>query len=340
MHPTIVVTHWVHPEVTELLSQSGNVIANLTRETLPRDEIIRRSRNAEALLAFMPDVVDAEFLNGCPKLKIVAAALKGFDNFDVQAMTQRRIWFTMVPDLLTVPTAEHAITLLLNLARRVLPGDRFVRSGKFTGWRPELYGTGLSGSTVGIVGMGAIGQAIVRRLGNFDVEILYYDRQRMSADRERDASLRYQNLSDLLSLCDFVILSVPLSKETLHLIDGAAIQQMKRGSYLINICRGSVVDEAAIAAALDSGQLAGYAADVFELEDSCRGDRPQSIPRSLIDNEAQTLFTPHLGSAVDEVRRQIELRAARNILQALRGEIPSDAVNAPLLAGLVTENTP
>jgi phosphonate dehydrogenase len=335
MQPTIVVTHWVHPEVTELLSQSGAVIGNPTRETLPRGEIIRLTRDADALLAFMPDVVDQAFLDACPKLKIVAAALKGFDNFDVQAMAQRGIWFTMAPDLLTVPTAELAITLLLNLARRILPGDRFVRSGQFTGWRPELYGTGLSGSTVGIVGMGAIGQAIVQRLANFEVKFLYYDRQRLSADRERDAALRYQNLSDLLSLSDFVILSVPLVTETLHLIDGAAIQQMKRGSYLINICRGSVVNEAVIAAALDSGQLAGYAADVFELEDSCRSDRPQSIPTSLIDNEAQTLFTPHLGSAVDEVRRQIELRAAHNILQALRGETPIDAVNAPPLASTI-----
>ena len=327
MQPTIVVSHWVHPEVLELLGQSGAVIANPTRATLPRGEIIGRCRNADALLAFMPDVVDREFLDACPKLKIVAAALKGFDNFDLPAMTQRGIWFTMVADLLTIPTAELAIALLLNLARRVLPGDRFVRSGQFTSWRPELYGGGLSGSTVGIVGMGVIGQAIARRLAGFDVELLYFDRQPLSAESECDGALGYRELGDLLNLSDFVILAVPLLKETLHLIDGAAIRQMKRGSYLINICRGSVVDETAIAPALDAGQLSGYAADVFELEDAGRPDRPQAIPQRLIDNNAQTLFTPHLGSAVDAVRRQIELRAARNIVQALRGETPSDAVN-------------
>ena len=327
MQPTIVVSHWVHPEVLELLGQSGAVIANPTRATLPRGEIIGRCRNADALLAFMPDVVDREFLDACPKLKIVAAALKGFDNFDLPAMTQRGIWFTMVADLLTIPTAELAIALLLNLARRVLPGDRFVRSGQFTSWRPELYGGGLSGSTVGIVGMGVIGQAIARRLAGFDVELLYFDRQPLSAESECDGALGYRGLGDLLNLSDFVILAVPLLKETLHLIDGAAIRQMKRGSYLINICRGSVVDETAIAPALDAGQLSGYAADVFELEDAGRPDRPQAIPQRLIDNNAQTLFTPHLGSAVDAVRRQIELRAARNIVQALRGETPSDAVN-------------
>lgn len=327
MPPTIVVTHWIHPEVASLLGANAKVIANPTRRTLPRADVIELCRNADALLAFMPDVVNREFLDACAKLKIVAAALKGFDNFDVEAMTQRHIWFTMVPDLLTVPTAELAITLLLNLARRVVPGDRFVRSGHFAGWRPELYGTGLSGSTVGIVGMGAIGQAIAKRLAGFDVELRYFDRRRLSAELEQEHRLGYQDLNVLLGGSDFLILAVPLLKETLHLIDGAALRQMKPGSYLINICRGSVVDETAIAPALESGHLAGYAADVFEMEDSCRPDRPPAIPRLLIENHQQTLFTPHLGSAVAAVRRQIELRAADNILQALRGERPSDAVN-------------
>lgn len=327
MPPAIVVTHSVHAEVTELLSQVGVVVGNPTPQTLPRAEIMRRCRDAEALLAFMPDVVDREFIEACRKLKIVAAALKGFDNFDVPAMTERGIWFTMERDLLTIPTAELAITLLLNLARRVVPGDRFLRSGQFSGWRPQLYGAGLSGSTVGIIGMGAIGQAIARRLAGFDAELLYFDRQRLAAQRERDGALRFSSLNELLTASDFIILAVPLSKDTWHLIDGAALRQTKPGAYLINICRGSVVDETAVAAALDSGALAGYAADVFEMEDSCRPDHPQTIPQSLIANQAQTLFTPHLGSAVAKVRRQIELRAAQNILQALRGERPSDTFN-------------
>lgn len=265
----------------------------------------------------MPDVIDKEFLDACPKLKVVAATLKGFDNFDVQAMNLRGVWFTIVPDLLTVPTAELAIGLLLGLARNILSGDRFVRSGEFTGWRPELYGTGLSGSTVGIFGMGAIGQAIARRLQGFETNLLYFDRRRLTEGRERSCGVAYLELEELLQVSDFVVLAVNLTPSTLHLFGVVTLQWLKRGSCLVNVCRGSVVDETAVANALESGQLAGYAADVFEVEDFARHDCPTVIPSELLQNTAHTLFTPHLGSAVADVRREIELR----------GEKPNDAVN-------------
>src|SRR3990170_4191382 len=175
----VVVTHLVDSEVLQLLGERCQVSANSTRGSWPRHEVLRMTQSADALLAFMPDIVNAEFLGACPRLKVVAAALKGYDNFDVSAMTERGIWFTVVPDLLTEPTAELAVALLLGLTRRILEGDDFVRSGEFRGWRPELYGAGLHERAVGIIGMGAVGRAVARRLAGFDMEVHYYDHRRL-----------------------------------------------------------------------------------------------------------------------------------------------------------------
>ncbi len=325
----VVITHWVHPEVIAFLSQSCEVIQNTTRKTLLREEILERAGDAHAIMVFMPDFVDEDFLHNCPKLKIIASALKGYDNFDVDACTRRGVWFTIVPDLLTTPTAELAIGLLIGLTRRMLEGDCFVRSGNFNGWRPELYGTGLAGHTLGIIGMGAVGRAIARRLSGYEMNVIYCDPIPLAQEKEELFGLTRVPLKDLLACSDFVVPLVPLKPETMHLINAATISQMKPGSFLINACRGSVVNEQAVADALASGHLAGYAADVFEMEDWARETRPHRIPQALLDNGKQTFFTPHLGSAVDDVRREIAMEAARNILQALNGKTPQGAINQP-----------
>jgi len=324
--PLVVITHWVHHEVIRLLSEECQVIPNDTRDTLSREEIVQRCQEAQGLMVFMPDTIDAAFLQACPSLKIVAAALKGYDNFDVEACIRQGVWFTIVPDLLSVPTAELALGLLLGLTRHILPGDRVIRSGEFSGWRPQLYGAGLTGKTLGIVGMGGVGQILAQRLMGFDLKVVYSDPRSLPRDEEKALRLTRYSLPALLTSSDFVVLAVPLNPDTLHLINVHTLESMKPGSFLINPCRGSVVDEQAVAAALSSGQLRGYAADVFEMEDWARADRPRAIPRALLENTNQTLFTPHLGSAVDEVRRDIALEAADNLLRALRGERPRWAV--------------
>ena len=223
--------------------------------------------------------------------------------------------------MLTTPTAELAVALLLGVARRLREGDRLVRSGRFAGWRPVLYGSGLAGRTAGIVGMGAVGRALARRLAAFDMHVLYCD-PRPSAD----AVGEFAPLPELLRRGDYVLLTAPLTADTLHLINRATLAECKPGSYLVNVGRGSVVDEGAVAEALAAGRLAGYAADVFALEDWARADRPRTIPDALLEESAATLFTPHLGSAVGDVRRDIALEAARNIVRALAGERPSGAI--------------
>jgi phosphonate dehydrogenase len=309
-----------------LLAPSCELITNQTSETLPREEILRRAATADAVLAFMPDCIDAVFLAACPRLKIVAAALKGYDNFDVQACTARGIWLTVVPDLLTTPTAELAVGLMVGLTRNIRRADAFVRSGQFGGWRPEFYGLGIADSTIGIVGLGAIGRAIAERIRDWGGAIFYTDRRRISEEDERRLRISWCELDELLSRSDIVILALPLTPESHHLIDAGRLQRLKPGSFLVNPCRGSVVDEDAVLTALQSGHLSGYAADVFEMEDWARADRPRRISKALLSHP-NTLFTPHLGSAVRKVRLAIELRAAQSIRQVLLGGRPSDAVN-------------
>jgi phosphonate dehydrogenase len=325
--PKVVVTHRVFDPVTQLLAKKCEVIANEGEESWPRPQLLNAARDADALLVFMPDKIDAAFLAECPRLKVIAAALKGYDNIDVAACTRRSVWVAIVSDLLSQPTAELALALTLGLIRNVAPGDRLVRSGRFHGWRPVLYGSSLVGKTIGIVGMGRLGQAFARMLAGFRARIIYHDPVHMSPVQEAFLGMARATLDDVLSQSDIIVLLVPLTAQTLYLINRQTLGKMKEGVYLVNVGRGSVVDEGAVAEALDHGHLAGYAADVFEMEDWARADHPAGIHPGLLAHAERTLFTPHLGSAVAETRREIELAAAHNILQALRGERPEGAIN-------------
>jgi len=327
--PKVVATYRIHEPIEQLLSRECDVIANDGAQSWPPARLVELARTADALLVFMPDRVDDSFLEQCPRLKIVAAALKGYDNIDVDACAQRGVWVTIVPDLLSSPTAELALTLALGLTRNLLPGDLLVRSGEFQGWRPALYGDGLVGKTVGILGMGKLGQAFARLLAGFNSRIIYHDPVRMSPVQEAFLGISRAGFDDVLAESDVLAVMVPLSASTLHLVNAGTLAKMKKGAYLVNVGRGSVVDEAAVANALAQGHLRGYAADVFEMEDWARPDRPRAIHPDLIAHAERTLFTPHLGSAVAQVRLEIELCAANSILQALRGERPRDAINEP-----------
>lgn len=325
--PKVVITHRVHAPVEQLLAEHSEVVANDGEESWPPAKLLEQARDADGLLVFMPDKIDDAFLKQCPKLRVIAAALKGYDNIDVNACTRRCIWVSIVPDLLSQPTAELALALILGLTRNVVLGDRLVRSGKFQGWRPVLYGGGLVGKTVGVVGMGKLGQAFVRLLAGFNVKIIYHDPVHMSPVQEAFLGIARATLDQVLAESDVLVVMIPLTSSTLHLINAETLAKSKKGAYLVNVGRGSVVDEGAVAQALDQGRLAGYAADVFEMEDWARPNHPPSIHPGLLARTDRTLFTPHLGTAVDRVRLEIELSAARSILQGLRGERPADAIN-------------
>ena len=318
--PHILATARIFQETRAALERLGTVEANDGVEPWPEAERRARAARADALLAFMTDRVDAAFLTAAPGLRIVACALKGADNFDLAACRARGVAVSLMPDLLTAPTAELAIGLAIGLGRHLLAGDAAVRGGGFAGWRPVLYGQGLDGATVAVLGLGALGAAICGRLAPFGCRLLGVDPAR--AAPEGVAALP---LDAALAEADLVIAALPLTPQALHLLDAARIARMRPGALLVNIGRGSTVREAAVAEALEVGHLGGYAADVFELEDWALAARPRAVDARLLAHP-RTLFTPHLGSAVEGVRRAIEQRAAANIADVLEGREARDRV--------------
>jgi phosphonate dehydrogenase len=321
--PLTIATHPLHPDAVALLSTRGELDVC---ERPPSPELSpARAARASALLVFMPDRIDVPLLDACPWLRIVAGAFKGADNIDVEACTARGVWVTVVPDLLSAPTAELAVGLIIAVARRIREGDAAVRAGKFVGWRPSLYGIGLEGTAVGIVGMGSLGRAIAHRLAGFGCRLAYADPSVPEIE-----GLLPSSLEELLRESRVVVVAVPLTPTTYELINAERLALMPPRAVLVNVGRGSAVDEQAVAAALESERLAGYGADVFAIEDRSREGAPAVIAPALLDHP-RSVFTPHLGSAVAEVRRNIELRAAESILQALDGEQPEDAINFPAI---------
>jgi phosphonate dehydrogenase len=325
----IVVTNQIFPETHDLLAANAEVIANTAVEPWPYEIVRDKCREADAVMVFMPDRIDASFIADCLKLKVIGAALKGYDNIDVAAAEQAGVWVTIVPDLLTVPTAELAIGLMLALGRHVLEGDRRIRANGFHGWRPSLYGTGLDGARVGIIGFGKVGQAIAERLQGFRCRICAFDARPNPVPAHLALAVHEASFGDLLAQSDYVVLALPLTPATHHILNSVAIGQMKPGALLVNPARGSLVDERAVADALATDRLAGYAADVFECEDWARTDRPTGIEPRLMAVGAPTVLTPHIGSAVVNVRREIELSAARSIIEALSSREPLGAINRP-----------
>ncbi len=313
MHrPHVLITHRPFPETVELLAAHCAVDVNQTPDTLTAAELRTRAAEVDGLLVFMPDLIDSALLDACPRLRVVAAALKGDDNIDVAAAARRGITVSIVEDLLTEPTAELAVALLLAAARRVGEGDRLVRSGSFRGWRPTLYGLGLTGSTVGLLVFGAVGQAIARRLSGFDCQLLHVDP--VITDNQHGS--RPVDVDDLFTRCDAVVVSAPLTPHTAGMVGAEQLTRLPAHAVLVNVGRGSVIDEDAVATALDRGSLGAYAADVFAFEDRARPERPLGIHEALRTQE-RTVFTPHLGSATTTARRSIERLAAENLLQVL-----------------------
>lgn len=321
MRPRILVTQPVHADVAERLAQLGSLDMHAGPEPLGPQALAQRLVGATAVIGFMTDRIDAAVLREARELRVVACALKGFDNYDVEACTCAGVWVSIVPDLLTAPTAELAVGLAIGLGRHLRHGDTLVREGRFRGWRPVLYGHGLSGSTVAVLGMGCVGQAIAERLRGFGCRLLGVDR--ISA---MPAGVEGATLDTALDQANLLILALPLTDSTLHLIGEHEIARARRGALWVNVGRGSVVDEAAMARHLATGQAGGYAADVFECEDWGLPARPAEVSVALRAHD-RTLFTPHLGSAVTDVRRAIEHRAVDNVEAVLKGLAPGDAIN-------------
>jgi len=284
-------------------------------------ELMARLADKDALVCQLTQKVDAEVLAAGAKLRVVANVAVGYDNIDLGAATARGIAVTNTPGVLDETTADFTWALILGVARRVVEGDRLARSGEWRGWDLLLLvGADVHGKTLGILGLGRIGRRVAERARGFAMRVLYHDAVRAAAEVERELGLEWvETKEELLQQADFVTLHVPLLPETRHLISRAELSWMKPTAYLINASRGPVVDEAALAEALEKKQIAGAALDVFENE-------PTIHPKLL--QQPTVLLAPHIASASVETRTRMAVMAAENVVAVLSGRRPANLVNA------------
>ncbi len=291
---------------------------------IPREELLAAVRGVEALLPILTDRVDAEVLEAAgPQLRIVANYAVGYDNVDIPAATARGVVVTNTPGVLTETTADLAWTLLMAAARRAGEGERYLRAGRWECWTPMLLlGVDVHGKTLGIYGMGRIGQAVARRARSFDMRVLYHDVAMLPAGIAAQLNAAYVDKATLLRESDFISVHCPLTPETRHAFGAAEFRAMKRTAVLVNTARGPIVDEAALAAALRQGEIFAAGLDVFEHEPGVRAE--------LLACENAVLL-PHLGSATAETRARMAEIAAANIIACLRGDTPPNCLNPEAL---------
>ena len=287
------------------------------------DELDAAVQGATALVALLIHRVDAALLDRAPGLRLVANVAVGYDNVDVAAATARKVLVTNTPDVLTEATADLAWALMLGLARELIPNDRYLREGRYKQWLPgALLGADVYGRTLGIVGLGRIGQAVARRARGFGMRVLYHQPRRLDPALESSFDANWVALDRLLGESDFVSLHCPLNDATRHLLDGAALARMKSTAYLVNTSRGPVVHEAALAEALEAGTIAGAGLDVYEHEPAVE---PALLPQS------RAVLLPHVGSATRATREAMSRLAVESVHDLLAGRRPKHPVNPEVL---------
>ncbi|MGZ8210317.1 MAG: 2-hydroxyacid dehydrogenase [Burkholderiales bacterium] len=323
MKPTVLVTREVFDETLEYLGRYCDVDANQQDIALAPDELAKRAGNKDAVVCSLTDRIDAAFIERCRKLKVVANIAVGYNNIDVAACTRRGIMATNTPGVLDDSTADLAWTLMLGAARRITEVERYVRNGEWKGWRLKQWlGIDVHHATLGIVGMGRIGQAIARRAAGFEMRVLYHNRKAVAQDIERALKATWVSLDELLRQSDFVVLQVPYGPETHHLIGAAELAKMKPTAILVNSTRGGVVDDAALIEALTKRSIRAAGLDVFENE-------PRLNPGFLALDSV--VLAPHVGSSTEATRRAMAMTAAKNAVAALTGETPPNLINPQAL---------
>ena len=314
--------------VTRLIPEKGinllkifcqTVEINPYDRSLTHDELLHHVKDSDAILTMLSDEIDARLINETVKLKVIANYAVGYDNIDIKTATERGIFVTNTPGVLTDSTADMAWALLFSITRRVVEGDKYTRAGKFVGWEPMLLlGGDLVGKTLGIVGAGRIGTAMAMRSMGWLMKVLYTSRSSRNTVLEESLCARRVSLDTLLRESDYVSIHAPLTGETRHMIGAKELSLMKRTAYLINTARGAVIDEEALVNALKNKQIAGAGLDVYEEEPKLKPGMKE------LDN---VVLAPHLGSATIETRTRMAVIAAENIISVLKGERPKNCVN-------------
>ena len=319
MKPAVLVTKRIYPEAIAYLKQHAEVDYADSDDGLTAAELAERIRGKQAVVSQLTDKFTAAVIGALDGVKIIANVAVGFDNIDVAAATRRGILVTNTPEVLTDTTADFAFALLMAAARRVVEGHKFVHSGEWTKWRIDLLvGQDVHHRTLGIFGMGRIGQAVARRGRGFGMRILYNDAVRAPEAVERDLGAEFVTAERVLRESDFVSLHVPLIEATRHMIGAAQFGMMKPTAILVNTSRGPVVDEAALAEALERRAIAGAGIDVFENE--------PNVHAGLLRLE-NVVLAPHIASASVDTRKKMSMMAAENAVAALEGRRPANLLN-------------
>jgi gluconate 2-dehydrogenase len=309
---TVLVALLTFPEVLDRLRAHFEVEANDEARDLPRDELIARLQGKQGLFVTAVEPVDATLVAACPELRVVSSMAVGYNNIDVAACTARGITVTNAPDVLTETTADFGVALMLAAARRITESEHYLRAGRWQRWAFDFFcGAEVHGTTLGILGMGRIGQAIARRgaLG-FGMKVIYHNRSRLAPELEAPIGARWVDKTTLLREADHLVLVVPYSKASHHAIGAAELALMKPTATLTNVARGGVVDDAALAKALAERRIAAAALDVFEGE-------PTVHPDLLA--QSNVVLTPHIASATTGTRRRMAMLAADNLVAVLSG---------------------
>jgi len=318
----IFITRRVFRDAIDILKRERHTIdINDSDRILPVRELVKRAHGKAGLICLLNDRIDSVVMDELESLKVISNIAVGYDNIDIAAATQRGIMVTNTPGVLTETTADLAFALLLSAARRIPEADQFIRAGKFKNWQlmqPQM-GVDIYEKTLGIVGMGAIGQAVAKRARKgFDMRVIYRSLSRKeTAEKEYEAE--FVEFDELLAMSDFISIHVPLTEKTKHMFTTQEFKKMKNTAILINTARGPVVDEAALVEAIKDGQIRGAALDVFEEE--------PSVHPELIKMEENVVLAPHIGSASIETRLRMAKMAARNMAKGLKGTRPPNLVN-------------
>ncbi len=322
--PKVFITRQIPEKGVEMIKEYYEVEVWPEYTPPPREVLLEKVRNIDALVSLLTDKIDCELLDNAPKLRIVAQYAVGFDNIDLECATKKGVYVTNTPGVLTQSVAEFTWGLILAVTRRIVEADNFVRSGEWwntkTGWHPlMLLGMELKGKTLGIIGMGRIGRTVARIAKGFDVRILYYDVYRLSEELEKELEAKYVDLDTLLKESDIVSIHVPLTPQTYHLIGERELKLMKKTAYIVNTARGKVIDTNALIKALEEGWIAGAGLDVFEQE-----PLPPDNPLTKFKN---VVLAPHIASATVEARTGMAELVAKNLIAFYKGEIPPTLVN-------------
>ena len=316
----VLITMQVPEPVVEKIKNDFEIDYNDSLNFLDRDDLIKRAKDASALLVPLSEKIDREIIEACDNLEIIANFGAGFDNIDIKAAAEKNIVVTNAPaKFSTQSTAEIAIGLIIDVMRGITRGEDSLRAGEFRGWKPT-YGLGpsVAGKTLGIFGMGRIGQAVCKRAKALEMNVIYHSRTRLDEQKEKELGATYVSFDELIEKSDIISLNSSYSKDLHHLFDADVFGRMKKSAYLVNTSRGPIIDEEALVKALAEKAIAGAGLDVYEFE--------PAVTEGLLKLD-NVVLSPHLGNATIEAREEMGMIAAKNIILVLGGEKAINKVN-------------